>query len=141
MAEAYSHIACCIDGSPASDAALAAAIRMHALGPGRLTLVHVLEVGASYTGFPSEHLADEGDRAREWLQQMLALAPGSEGIILEGHPASVIPDWAGGAGVDLLIAVRHHGRVERLLLGGFTQHIAYHSPCAVLLVRPPSPHG
>lgn len=141
MAEAYSHIACCIDGSPASDAALAAAIRMHALGPGRLTLVHVLEAGSSYTGFPSEDLADEGARARAWLQQMLALAPGSEGVILEGHAATVIPDWAGGAGVDLLIAVRHHGRAERLLLGGFTQHIVYHPPCAVLLVHPRSPQG
>lgn len=141
MADAYSHIACCIDGSPAGDAALACAIRMHALGPGRLTLVHVLEAGAFYTGFPSEDLEDGGARARAWLERTLALVPDAEGIILEGHPATVIADWASGAGVDLIIAVRHRGRAERLLLGSFAQHIAYHSPCAVMLVHPPTPSG
>lgn len=142
MADAYAHIACCLDGSPAGDAALAAAIRMRSLGEGRLTLVHVMEPGVeAYTGYAGDAMEDDVHDVRAWMERTVALAPGSEGVLLEGHPASVTTEWARGAGVDLLVAVRHRGRVEHLVLGSFAQHIAYSSPCAVMLVHPPATPG
>lgn len=142
MADSYAHIACCLDGSPAGDAALAAAIRMHALGDGKLTLVHVMEPGViAYSGFPTDAINDDGTLAREWMERTVSLVPGSEGVLLEGHPPTVVADWARGAGVDLVVAVRHRGRVERLLLGSFAQYLAYNSPCAVMLVHPPGGTG
>jgi nucleotide-binding universal stress UspA family protein len=142
MADAYAHIACCLDGSPAGDAALAAAIRMRALGAGRLTLVHVMEPGVSvYTGYVGEEMNDDVHDARSWMERMVALSPGSEGVLLEGHAPTVVSEWARGADVDLLVAVRHRGRVEHLLLGSFAQHLAYNSPCAVMLVQPPGDAG
>lgn len=138
MADAYSHIACCLDGSPAGDAALAAAIRTRSLGPGRLTLVHVMEPGIeAYSGLATDAMNEDVHDARAWMERTVALAPGCEGVLLEGHPATVVGDWARDAGVDLLVAVRHRGRVEHLLLGSFAQHLAYNAPCAVMLVHPP----
>lgn len=142
MADAYAHIACCLDGSPAGDAALAAAIRARSLGPGALTLVHVMEPGVeTYTGYPSDAMNDDIHDARSWMEQMVALAPGAEGVLLEGHAPTVVAEWAAGVGVDLIVAVRHRGRVEHLVLGSFAQHLAYHSPCAVMLVHPPHADG
>lgn len=138
MADSYSHIACCLDGSPAGDAALAAAIRARSLGPGRLTLVHVMEPGVeAYSGLATDAINEDVHDARAWMERTVALAPGSEGVLLEGHPATVVGEWARDAGVDLLVAVRHRGRVEHLLLGSFAQHLAYNAPCAVMLVHPP----
>ncbi len=139
MADAYRHIACCLDGSPAGDAALAAAMRARALGDGRLTLVHVMEPGIeAYSGIPSDAMNDDDRSARAWMEQMVALCPGSEGVLLEGHPATVVSEWARDGGVDLLVAVRHRGRVEHMLLGSFAQHLAYNAPCTVMLVHPPT---
>jgi len=142
MAESYAHIACCLDGSPAGDAALAAAIRARSLGDGALTLVHVMEPGiTAYSGYSSDEINEDMRDAREWMEQMVAMAPGSEGILLEGHPATATTEWARGAGVDLLVAVRHRGAVEHLLLGSFAQHMAYNAPCTVMLVHPPGDTG
>ena len=69
---------------------------------------------------------------------MWRMAPGSEGVLLEGHPATVVSEWARDAQVDLLVAVRHRGKVEHMLLGSFAQHLAYNAPCTVMLVHPPT---
>jgi nucleotide-binding universal stress UspA family protein len=142
MAESYSHIACCLDGSPAGDAALAAAIRTRSLGDGALTLVHVMEPGiTAYSGYSSDEINEDMHDARAWMEQMVAMAPGAQGVLLEGHPATATVEWARDAGVDLLVAVRHRGTVEHLLLGSFAQHLAYNSPCTVMLVHPPGANG
>jgi nucleotide-binding universal stress UspA family protein len=141
MANGYAHIACCLDGSAAGDAALAAAIRMQALGDGRLTLVHVMEAGLEYAGFSTDVGAKDAEHSRAWLEQMVALVPGADGVLLDGHAPTVVCEWAAGQGVDLLVAVRHHGRAERILLGSFASHLAYNAPSAVLLVHPPTPAG
>jgi nucleotide-binding universal stress UspA family protein len=94
-----------------------------------------------YTGYVGEEMNDDVHDARSWMERMVALSPGSEGVLLEGHAPTVVSEWARGADVDLLVAVRHRGRVEHLLLGSFAQHLAYHSPCAVMLVQPPGDAG
>jgi nucleotide-binding universal stress UspA family protein len=111
---------------------------MRALGDGGLTLVHVMEAGVeAYSGYPTDAINDDAHAARAWLEQMVALAPGADGVLLEGHPATTVTEWARGAGIDLLIAVRHRGKVEHLVLGSFAQHLAYNAPCEVMLVHPP----
>jgi nucleotide-binding universal stress UspA family protein len=141
MANGYEHIACCLDGSPAGDAALAGAMRLHKLGGGRLTIVHVMEPGMAYAAFSTDVGVQDADDSRGWLQSVMALAPGCDGVLLEGNPPNAVCDWASANGVDLIVGVRHHGRAERILLGSFASHVAYNAPCAVLLVHPPSPAG
>ena len=141
MHNGYRHIACCLDGSAVGDAALAAAIRMHSLGEGRLTLVHVIEAGLEYAGYSTDVGVEDAQTSRAWLESVMALAPGSDGVLLEGHAPTAVCDWAAAHDVDLLIGIRNRGRAERFLLGSFASHLAYNAPCAVLLVHPPTPAG
>ena len=66
----YAHVACCIDDSPASMRALAEARRLRALGPGRLSLVHVSPralIEAPAPGAPAGAPRDLADDERDWL--------------------------------------------------------------------------
>jgi nucleotide-binding universal stress UspA family protein len=136
----YRHIACCVDDSEGSRLAVAAARRLRALGPGRLSLVHVTgrplayDVDASGASRP-----DPGDitqAAGRWLEGLATEVPGAEAVLLQGEPARAVCAWASGADVDLLVASAHRGRVERAVRGGFASRLARHAPCQVLLVRP-----
>ncbi len=141
MANGYRHIACCLDGCTVGDAALAAAMRVHALGDGRLTLVHVLEPDLAYAGVSTYAGLDDLDQCRTWMESVLALAPSAEGVLLEGSAPSATCEWAASNDVDLMVAVRHRGRAERILLGSFAQYLAHHAPCEVLLVKSPTRAG
>jgi nucleotide-binding universal stress UspA family protein len=80
-----------------------------------------------------------------WLEAETAGTPGAEPVLLEAgdhdSAADAVCDWARQAGVDLLVAAAHRGAIERALslVGSFSQHLAHHAPCPVLLV-PPRPH-
>lgn len=115
---------------------------MRSLGAGSMTLVHVIEPGSEiYSGYPTDAIQEDAQAARQWLRDMVSLAPGADGVLLEGHPPTAVTEWARTAGVDLLVAVRHRARVEHLLLGSFAQHLSYNAPCDVMLVHPPGPAG
>jgi nucleotide-binding universal stress UspA family protein len=74
--------------------------------------------------------------ASEWLTELAASVEGAERVLLSGHPGAAVCDWAARAEVDLLVAAAHRRLVQRLALGSFAAYIAYHAPCAVLVVRP-----
>jgi nucleotide-binding universal stress UspA family protein len=136
----YAHIACCIEDSDASRLALAEARRLRALGPGRLSLVHVAPIPLVYApGAPGVWTPDPNDIAeveRAWLDGVAADVPGAEPVALDGYPPEAVCDWAAEAGVDLLVAAAHRGLVQRMLLGSFAGYLAHHAPCTILLVRP-----
>lgn len=139
----FPHIACCIDDSAASDRALAEARRLRALGPGRLSLVHVapwpLGLHGGAGGWVPE-VAELEKGAREWLAVRAAEVPEAEQVILCGHPAATVCDWAEREHPDLIVVATHRGTLARALLGSFASFLAQHSPCPVLLVRPPATH-
>lgn len=139
MAAPYSHIACCVDGSDASRVALGEARRLRALGPGRLSILHVVvspysyvALGEGLTWLPPEE--DFRADAQRWLAEWAQA--GEATVVLEGHPGTACCDWAAGEGADLLVAASHRGLVERALMGSFAVFVARHAPCPVLLVRP-----
>jgi len=135
----YTHIACCIDDSEASRLALAEARRLRSLAPGRLSLVHVAQWPPPYVGgfgvwLPDPDLLFEG--ARDWLADQAAAVPEAEAVFLEGSPAAEACEWAGTAGVDLIVAASHRGLAARMRLGSFAHYLIHHAPCPVLIVRP-----
>jgi nucleotide-binding universal stress UspA family protein len=138
MTEApYSHIACCIDESAGSERAFREAQRLRAFGPGRLTLIHVASPPIVYGEAIGAPLSDEiTDAASKWLAGQSAKVPESQAVLLSGHPASSVCDWAREHQPDLLVAGAHRGHLERVALGSFASYLAYHAPCPVLLVRP-----
>jgi nucleotide-binding universal stress UspA family protein len=134
----YPHIACCIDDSPASMRALGEARRLRALGPGRLSLVHVSPralihepAGGGPAGAPRDIAHDD----REWLAAIAAGVPGADAVPLEGLPPETAVAWARGAHPDLIVASAHRGPLERAMLGSFAGHLAREAPCPVLLTR------
>jgi nucleotide-binding universal stress UspA family protein len=142
----YRHVACAVDDSEPSRAALEEARRVWGGGPGRLSVVHVAEppahlvsgVGAM-AGITEE---DWAGPARDWLAGLVAGIPGAEAVLLTGDPtAQAVCDWAAQADVDLLVAAAYRGAINRALVGSFARHVAYHAPCPVLLVGPGAIRG
>ena len=142
-APTYAHVACFVDGSEAGGRALDHASALRALSDGRLSVVHIIATPAFLVslaaGLGGGVVADpelEREAAETWLTELVRDMPGTEAVLLEGHPAGTACDWAAETGVDVMVAASHRGLVERALLGSFAGHVAHHAPCAVLLVPP-----
>ena len=119
--------------------ALDRAIRLQVAGGGRLSLLHVAPWPVVFAGHGAAWVTDPTiilAGAKEWLDGVVAVNPGTEGVLLEGYPPAAACDWAAEAGVDLLVASSSRGLFDRVLLGSFAGYLARHAPCAVLLTRP-----
>jgi nucleotide-binding universal stress UspA family protein len=138
----YRHIAVCMDDSPGSDRALAEAIRLRALGPGRLSVLHAAQwpiaAGAGAGVVPD--MQPIFDVERRWLDERVAGIEGAEPVFLIGYAPMVVRDWALAHDCDLLVASAHRGVIARIALGSFASTLAYNAPCPVLLVRPAAVH-
>lgn len=139
----FADIVCCIDDSDAANRALAHADALRALSGGRLTVLHVLpspafltSLAAGLGGAPVHDSDLEREAAEMWLQEQVHGRENAEAVLLEGQPAEAAVDWARESGCDVLVAARHSGRVERVLLGSFAKHLVDHAPCPVLLIPP-----
>src|SRR5262249_30713608 len=129
-----------VDGSPASEKALEAAVRLAQQEGGLLAAVAVLD----RAGDPRLERLAEGTRpeARRHLAEVLGAAANfahSRGVRLtpllcEGHPAEAIVTCAEQEGAELVVLGA--GREPAAAgLGGTADRVSDHSPCAVLLVR------
>lgn len=139
MTAPYRHIACCVERSPVSQSVIDEAVTLRALGPGRLSIVHVSDWGLAFgatAGMGAIDMSRIEAEADQWLDGVVAATPGAEKVLLEGYPPTAVCDWAADAGVDLLIASSSRGLVDRVLLGSFAGYLTRHAPCSVLLTRP-----
>ena len=58
--------------------------------------------------------------------------------IIEGHAGTAIVDAAIAEHADVIVMATHgRGGLGRAFLGSVADHVVRHSPCPVLLVRPP----
>ena len=140
MSAPYRNIACLVARDEAFESVIAEGTRLFLFGAERLDIVHVapeplwLTMGP-YGPLPSpQRLYRE---AQEWLRVKAAPIVGARPIILSGHAPVAAREYAESAGVDLIVAAAHRGRVKRAMLGSFASAIAYSAPCPVLLVHPP----
>jgi len=110
---------------------------------GELTLVHVVEspstlvaVAAAFGGGPVNDPEIEREAAQAWLDELAAGIAGAGTALLYGEPAQAVQQWARDTGADLIVAARHRGAIERVLLGSFAAEVTNGAPCPVLLVPP-----
>jgi nucleotide-binding universal stress UspA family protein len=146
MGPGYRHVACCVEGSLAHKAVIAAGMRMLADEDATLTLLHVVTQPIAMMATPAPDISGLFESAEHWLKdvvnetQAALRAAGSkatvDGVLLEGHPGISVVSWTKDADVDLVVAASHRGHFDRALLGSFATYVAYHSPCDVHLVRP-----
>lgn len=140
MEAPFRHIAVCLDDSDAARRALEEARRLRSFGPGRLTLLHVVEFPIPYaTGMGGwvPNPVDLTEVAQKWLDGVAAEVPEGTGVVLEGHPAGEVCDWAAANAVDLIICASHRNLAARITLGSFAHYLVNHAPCPVLVLRPP----
>lgn len=76
----------------------------------------------------------EGDEPTDSSQPVLDVVR----TVLQGHPESLIIDYAKEHRVDLIVLGTHaRSGIERFLLGSTAEAILRHAPCPVLIVPPP----
>jgi nucleotide-binding universal stress UspA family protein len=132
-----------IDGSDASDAALAFAFEEAKLRKLPLRIVCAWEIPAmEYAGaafVPTPDLAESAERVADKALARAVEKLGSDpGIHVEtaavhGHPAKVLVEEASGATL-LVVGSRGHGGFAGMVLGSVSQAIAHHCPAPVAIV-------
>lgn len=135
MSGPYTHIACCYDGSAASEGAVAEGLRLRGLGDGRLSVVHVYHDPPLYGGMYDPDLGAVRESARQWFEEKAAAWPQAEPVFLIGSAVVELDRWTGQEKPDLVITGVHHGAAHRAVLGSVTSHLVHHSPCPVLVIR------
>ena len=138
----YNKILAAIDGSPASEKALAAAVDLAGHYRAELIAVSVAEV-------PEVVMADEVDEtmrhtADDYFRQIGEAAvqyARSRGVklrnvVIRGHAANEIIHFAETEGVDLIVLGQHgHSRVARFFLGSTSDRVSEHCHSTVMIVK------
>jgi nucleotide-binding universal stress UspA family protein len=138
----FNKIVVAIDGSPASEKALAAAVDLAAHYQAELTALGVVE-SPEVVG-----MVDEVDELRQsaeaHFRRILTASveyARSKGIalrsvVLRGHAADAIVRYAEMEKVDLVVLGHHgHSRIARFFLGSTSDRVSEHSPCTVMIVK------
>lgn len=140
----FTRLLCPIDFSDASLEALRFVARFAAPGNARLTLLHVLPDPPSADAFaPPETEAERARREAAARQRLEALMPRqatafSEQLarVTRGIPHRSIVDVAANEDSDLIVmGIRQHGLLERMLHGENVPQIIRHATCPVLTLR------
>jgi nucleotide-binding universal stress UspA family protein len=138
----FRKILAAIDGSPASEKALAAAVNLAALCHADLTALGVAEVPeiAGVVGEVEELRQGTEAHFRQLGEAAVAFGR-SRGVVLRsvvvrGHAADAIVRYAESEGVDMVVVGQHgHSRIARFFLGSTSDRVSEHSPCTVMIVK------
>jgi nucleotide-binding universal stress UspA family protein len=130
-----------LDGTPGSEKALEAAVRLAQRDTAELAAVAVLDRPAD----PQlDHLAQAyRERGRHSLEELLQTAANfarARGVRLtpvlrEGHPAETIITCAEQVGAELLVLGTNGSSPPTSGLGATADQVSSYSPCSVLLVK------
>jgi nucleotide-binding universal stress UspA family protein len=131
-----------IDGSPASEKALAAAVDLAGHYQAELTAVGVASVPevVGVVGEAEEmrlgaegHFRQVGEAAVEYARSKGVRL---RSVVLRGHVADAIVRYAEAEGMNLLVLGQHgHSRVTRFFLGSTSDRVSEHAPCTVMIVK------
>ncbi len=145
----WTRIACGIDFSDSSRAAMYEAARLADRSGGTLTLVHVFPPPVTVAAAGVVALSPEEIEARmrrELAAKMDAAKADAEGVARGlqvetflgcGKPAEELARFAVARAVDLVVVGTHgHTGLRRLVLGSVAEHVVRTAPCPVLVHRP-----
>jgi nucleotide-binding universal stress UspA family protein len=138
----FQKIVVAIDGSPASEKALAAAVDLAAHYPADLVALGVAEV-PEVVGMVDEvddvrhqaegHFRRLGEAAVEYARSRGVRL---RSVVLRGHAADAIVRYAEAEGVNLVVVGQHgHSRIARFFLGSTSDRVSEHAPCTVMIVK------
>jgi nucleotide-binding universal stress UspA family protein len=128
-----------VDGSPASDAALAWACAEGRLRDRTVVAVHVLVVPYELLRVPIEEPQNKFERdGQQVLDDALARTP-TDGVVLEpqlleGAPGELLVEASADADL-VVVGTRRHSSLASFVLGSVSNTVVHHAHCPVVVVR------
>lgn len=103
----------------------------------RITLLHVIEDMPSYaiSYMPAEFLEESQKAVTSEIETLADKVPGATGVVVHGHSARSILDYAEENGTDLIIIASHRPGMQDLLLGSTASQVVRHAKSAVHIIR------
>jgi nucleotide-binding universal stress UspA family protein len=128
-----------VDGSAASDAALAWACDEARLRNAPVLALHVVAIPYQLPRIPVEAPVSDVDReGQKILDEALARAPTAdvsiEPRLLEGSPGELLVEASDDAAL-IVVGTRAHGRLTSFVVGSVSSTVVHHAKCPVLVVR------
>lgn len=104
---------------------------------GSIRAVHVYEQPSGNVGayVDQEVIEMAFAEARGRMKERLENAPDVEAVMLKGHSAKTIIDYAAGCGADLIIVGSHKPGLRDYFLGSTAARIIRHASCSVHVLR------
>jgi nucleotide-binding universal stress UspA family protein len=136
-----------VDGSPASKAALAWAVRQAELTGASVEAIiawhyPVMIGGVPFAPIEAVQIADYAEIATTVLQGAVSETVNPDGpvkvslTVRDGNAAQILLDACDGADL-LVVGSRGHGGFTEALLGSVSQACVHHARCPVVIVREP----
>ena len=104
---------------------------------GAITFLHVIEDLPGYaTQFvPSDVRKSALEEIRAYLGSLEKEVPASRSLVIHGHSARSILDFADEHGIDCIVIASHKPGVPDYFLGGTAARVVRHAKCSVHVVR------
>ena len=101
-----------------------------------ITALTVVEAVPAYVmaGFPENQAERNRAAALEALKAELGATP-AKPVVVTGHAARAILDYAEGHGVDCIVIASHRPGFQDFFLGSTAARVVRHATCAVHVVR------
>jgi nucleotide-binding universal stress UspA family protein len=138
----FNKILVAIDGSPASEKALAAAVDLAAHYKADVTALSVAELPEvvamvdevdEIRQSAEAHFRKIGEAAVEYARSRGMVL---RSVVVRGHAADAIVRYAESEGINLVVVGQHgHSRIARFFLGSTSDRVSEHVPCTVMIVK------
>ncbi|SFC97018.1 universal stress protein [Tropicimonas isoalkanivorans] len=104
---------------------------------GKITLLHVMEHLPQYATeyLPSNHLEKARSDISNGLATLAENVPNAEVVVVEGHSARTILDYADEVGCDCIVIASHRPGMQDYFLGSTAARVVRHAKCSVHVVR------
>lgn len=104
---------------------------------GKITILHVLEHLPEYASeiLPENHVEDARKIVTEKLEPLADGVEDHEIVVVEGHSARTILDYAENHDTNCIVIAGHRPGMQDLFLGSTAARVVRHANCAVHVVR------
>ncbi|MGI9368826.1 MAG: universal stress protein [Ruegeria sp.] len=106
-------------------------------GEGEITALHVYEMpqGSVSAYLDKDAVADSFQNAQQLLGDKVANLEGVKPVIVKGHTARTIIDYADENGIDCIVIGSHKPGLSDYFLGSTASRVVRHASCAVHVHR------
>ncbi|NNK78890.1 MAG: universal stress protein [Litoreibacter sp.] len=104
---------------------------------GEITFLNVIEELPGYATqyVPTEIRKSALQETETYLASLEGEVPASKSLVIQGHSARSILDFADDHGIDCIVIASHKPGVPDYFLGGTAARVVRHAKCAVHVVR------